>query len=245
MEKQYHIKVNGFEGPMDLLLHLIQRLEIDIHDIPVAEITDQYMDYIHAMNDLELDVASEYLVMAATLLAIKSNMLLPNESLDLDEEEFEEDPREELIERLKEYQKYKRAAERLKEKESEDNEVYTRTSMNMENEKRTKQEATVYTMIDALSRMFKKPFPHKDTRSETGVKREEMPIQLTMDYILKEIENSPGGMLFEDFFSTHSKTEMVTTFLAMLELVKDNRVTCYQDEHFKGLYVYKREGNDE
>lgn len=245
MEKQYFIKVDGFEGPMDLLLHLIQRLEIDIHDIPVAEITDQYMDYIHTMNELELDVASEYLVMAATLLAIKSNMLLPNESLEPEEMDFEEDPREELVERLKEYQKFKGAAQRLKEKESEDNEVYTRASIDVEKETNTKQEATVYSMIDALNRMFDKPLKPSVTEQETGVKREEMPIQLTMDHILSEIEERPGGMLFEELFSVHSRTEVVTTFLAMLELVKDNRITCYQDVHFEGLYVYKWEDNDE
>src|SRR5690606_33892702 len=93
----YHVKIDAFEGPLDLLLHLVHRLEIDIYDIPVAEITEQYLNYIHAMQELELDVASEYLVMAATLLQIKSKMLLPKQDLEMDEEpdaEPEEDPRE-------------------------------------------------------------------------------------------------------------------------------------------------------
>ena len=112
---QYHVKINAFEGPLDLLLHLINRLEIDIYDIPVSEITEQYMLYIHTMQELHLDIASEYLVMAATLLSIKSRMLLPKQEEELFEDEFgeepEEDPRDELMRRLIEYRKYKEAAD--------------------------------------------------------------------------------------------------------------------------------------
>src|SRR5690606_30870527 len=99
----YKVKIDAFEGPLDLLLHLINSYEIDIYDIPVAQITEQYMIYIHTMQKLELDIASEYLVMAATLLAIKSQMLLPNPEIDEIEDEYEEDPREELVKRLIEY----------------------------------------------------------------------------------------------------------------------------------------------
>ena len=113
----YSVKVDAFEGPLDLLLHLINQEELDIYDIPVARITDQYLHYIHTMNDLELDIASEYLVMAATLLAIKSKMLLPKESTELFEDEWsmdaEDDPRDELMYQLIEYRKYKEAAETL------------------------------------------------------------------------------------------------------------------------------------
>ncbi|SDI97311.1 segregation/condensation protein A [Salimicrobium halophilum] len=244
MENKYHIKVDGFEGPMDLLLHLIQRLEIDIHDIPVAEITDQYMNYIHRMAELELDVASEYLVMAATLLAIKSKVLLPNQSLEPEETEVEEDPREELVERLKEYQKYKSAAQTLREKETEDNEVYTRDPMEVGGET-LEQEATVFDMVDALYRMFNKTPPSPEKDRETSVKREEMPIQLTMDRIMKEMDARTDGVPFEQLISVRSRTETVTTFLAMLELIKNHRITCVQNNHFEGLYVYKWEDNDE
>ncbi|GAE43404.1 segregation and condensation protein A [Mesobacillus boroniphilus JCM 21738] len=114
---QYNVKIEAFEGPLDLLLHLINTLEIDIYDIPVAEITEQYLMYIHAMKELQLDVASEYLVMAATLLAIKSKMLLPKHEAELEDEfefDHEEDPRNELVERLIEYKKFKEAASDLK-----------------------------------------------------------------------------------------------------------------------------------
>src|SRR6185312_14133630 len=101
---EYQVKIDAFEGPLDLLLHLVNELEIDIYDIPVAEITEQYMEYVNTMQKIELNIASEYLVMAATLLEIKSAMLLPKKEV-ISEDEYEEDPREELINRLIEYRK--------------------------------------------------------------------------------------------------------------------------------------------
>src|SRR5699024_4698656 len=97
MNRTYEVKLEAFEGPLDLLLHLINRMEIDIYDIPVADITDQYMHYIHAMQQIELDIASEYLVKAATILEMKSSMLLPNQTIEDPEEEWEEDPRDQLL----------------------------------------------------------------------------------------------------------------------------------------------------
>src|SRR5699024_6486980 len=119
--RTYEVKLEAFEGPLDLLLHLINRMEIDIYDIPVADITDQYMHYIHAMQQIELDIASEYLVMAATLLEMKSSMLLPNQTKVEPEEEWKEYPKDQLLEKLLEYSKYKEAAEHLKERELEEN----------------------------------------------------------------------------------------------------------------------------
>src|SRR5699024_929975 len=107
MIRTYEVKLEAFEGQLDLLLYLINRMDIDIYDIPVADITDQYMHYIHAMKQIELDIASEYLVMAATLLEMKSSMLLPNQTIEDPEEEWEEDPRDQLLEKLLEYRKYK------------------------------------------------------------------------------------------------------------------------------------------
>src|SRR5699024_491125 len=117
IHRTYEVKLEAFEGPLDLLLHLINRMEIDIYDIPVADITDQYMHYIHAMQQIELDIASEYLVMAATLLEMKSSMILPNQTIEDPEEEREEDQRDQLMEKLIEYKKYKEKAENVKKKE--------------------------------------------------------------------------------------------------------------------------------
>ena len=127
---QYNVKIDAFEGPLDLLLHLINHLEIDIYDIPVADITEQYLIYIHTMKELQLDVASEYLVMAATLLAIKSKMLLPNHrEIDFEEElrwKWKKTPVKNLVERLIEYRKYKEIASDLKTLEEERGLLYTK-----------------------------------------------------------------------------------------------------------------------
>jgi len=127
----YKVKLDAFEGPLDLLLHLINRLEIDIYDIPMAELTEQYIEHLHAMRVLQLDELSEYLVLAATLIEIKSKMLLPvHEGEDFGEEfdyELEEDPRDELVARLLEYRKYKEAAGRLKDSADERSDYFTKS----------------------------------------------------------------------------------------------------------------------
>src|SRR5690625_107995 len=159
MSNTYKVKVDGFEGPLDLLLHLVNEMEIDIYDIPVAEITEQYLQYIHTMQTIELNIASEYLVMAATLIEIKSAMLLPKKEVEY-EDEYEEDPREELVNRLIEYRKYKEAAEQLKEKELEENQIYTRPPVHLD-EWTTKSpvkpgEVSIYDMLQALEKVFQR-----------------------------------------------------------------------------------------
>src|SRR5690625_3029729 len=170
MNQAYQVSLDVFEGPLDLLLHLINQLEIDIYDIPVAEITEQYMEYIQTMQHLELNIASEYLVMAATLLEIKSKMLLPTQENTDDFDEYEEDPREELMERLIEYRKYKEAAEDLKEKEQDDQQIFTRPPV-IFNDLDTKVsvvrgDLSIYDMLGALNKMFqrKKWNEPQDTR---------------------------------------------------------------------------------
>ncbi len=133
MRHVYKVETDLFEGPLDLLLHLINKLEIDVYELPVSEVTRQYMTYIHTMQELELNIASEYLVMAATLLQIKSAMLLPNPTLE-DEGDYDEgeDPKEALIERLMEYRKYKEVASDLEERQTEHKESYTRPPLKVE-----------------------------------------------------------------------------------------------------------------
>jgi len=139
--QEIKIKLDVFEGPLDLLLHLIRSLEIDIYDIPIADVTEQYMNYIHAMKTLELEVAGEYLVMAATLMAIKSQMLLPKQELEEDyDDEYEEDPRDALVAQLLEYRKYKYAADRLSEKAEERSQYYTKDPMDMDEYQEVEQE---------------------------------------------------------------------------------------------------------
>lgn len=161
----YEVKLEAFTGPLDLLLHLIHRLEIDIYDIPMAELTAQYIDHIHAMKELELNEASEYLVMAATLLAIKSRMLLPIHEGEIEDAEFEvdaPDPREELVTKLIEYKKYKEAATELKNLESERAQVFTRPPSDLSGFIPDEQlvlfdvNVNVYDMLSAFQKMLRR-----------------------------------------------------------------------------------------
>ncbi|MFC2948268.1 segregation/condensation protein A [Virgibacillus sediminis] len=244
MNQPYQVKLEAFEGPLDLLLHLINRYEIDIYDIPVAQITDQYMNYIHAMQHLELNMASEYLVMASTLVAIKSQMLLPNREPELDpEEEYTEDPREELMQRLIEYRKYKEAAETLKEKEMDANQIFTREPVNFEDEDNEERlaagEVTLYDVLGAFGKMLRRK--KWNTPLETKVQRTEIPIEKRMDDIRRMVEQSGEGLAFDQLFTPHSRSQLVVTFMALLELMKSNQVYCKQTKHFDTLYIYSME----
>lgn len=241
MNQAYQVKLDTFEGPLDLLLHLINQYEIDIYDIPVAQITEQYMNYIHTLQHLELNIASEYLVMAATLLAIKSQMLLPKPEIEETDEEYMEDPREELMQRLIEYRKYKEAAETFKEKELEAHQTYTRPPVIFDNlniEKTVVQgEISIYDMLGALGRMLER----KNWKEplETRIQKAEIPIEQRMEEVLDVVKKKArSGITFDELFTVRTKSHIVVTFMALLELMKINQVTCKQEQHFEPLYVY-------
>ncbi|ASS91789.1 MAG: segregation/condensation protein A [Bacillaceae bacterium] len=245
----YLVKLEAFEGPLDLLLHLIHRLEIDIYDIPVSEITEQYMEYIHTMQELELDVASEYLVMAATLLSIKSKMLLPRQEEEWSDEEIIEeeqsDPRDELVTRLIEYKKYKEAAVKLKELESERALVYTKPPSDLSEYLEEKEpilqkgNVTVYDMIAAFQKMLKRKKIEKPI--ERTVAKEEIPIEKRMKEMIMELKASKKKKEFHDFFPADRKDYMVVTFLALLQLMKNEYVHVEQEHNFSEIYIYGSE----
>ncbi|MFC3882777.1 segregation/condensation protein A [Bacillus songklensis] len=248
---EYNVKVDAFEGPLDLLLHLINRFEIDIYDIPVAKITEQYMSYVHAMNELHLDVASEYLVMAATLLAIKSKMLLPkyeDDTLDDMTELEEEDPREELMQRLIEYRKYKEAAQELKRMEEGRGQYYTKAPSNLNHLAAEVQlennelDVTLYDMLSAFQKLLKRKQMQKPLK--TTVTRQEIPIEQRMEEILYELKTFEGKKRFYDLFPNPEREYVVVTFLAVLELMKHNQVIVEQQDNFKELYVSYYGGNE-
>lgn len=240
MNQAYQVKLDAFEGPLDLLLHLINHYEIDIYDIPVAEITEQYMDYIHAMKSLELNIASEYLVMAATLIAIKSQMLLPKQEIGEDIDEYMEDPREELMQRLIEYRKFKDAAEELKEKEIDANQIFTRSPVIFEDldikPEMVKGDISIYDMLGALEKMFQRKVWDKPL--ESRITRIDVPIEQRMLEVLRVVKDSKKGVRFEELFEYKSRSNLVITFMALLELMKNNEVYCKQEKHFDSLYVY-------
>ena len=246
----YNIKVDAFEGPMDLLLHLINRLEIDIYDIPMAEITEQYLGYIHTMKSLELDVASEYLVMAATLLAIKSKQLLPKHEDDIayddDGLELEDDPRDELVEKLLEYKKYKQAAQEFKDLEKERSLIFTRPPADLsEYIREGEQEAaeldvTLYDMLGALQKLLRRKKFQKPLH--TRVSRQEISIEKRMGEILGDLRSSGSRKSFYALFPVPEKEYIVITFLAVLELMKLNEIQVEQEGNFSEIFVAAKEG---
>ncbi|GAE91312.1 segregation and condensation protein A [Gracilibacillus boraciitolerans JCM 21714] len=239
MLNHYQVKLETFEGPLDLLLHLINKYEIDIYDIPVSEITLQYMNYIHTMQQLELNIASEYLVMAATLLEIKSKLLLPNPTVEM-EEEYEEDPREELMSRLIEYRKYKEAAEHLQQREIEQSQIHTRPPAPFStNEKPILPEgaANIYDMIEAISKVMERRKWNRPM--ETSVQRQEIPIDQRMDEIMKKIDTIDQPISFYELFSNKTRTYIVATFIAILELMKQKKINCKQESNLDELFIYR------
>ncbi|GIN89496.1 segregation and condensation protein A [Siminovitchia terrae] len=242
----YQIKTEVFEGPLDLLLHLIKRMEIDIYDIPMAEITDQYLLYIHTMKELELDQASEYLVMSATLLSIKSKMLLPkNEEVQEDETVYEEeDPRTELVEQLIEYKRFKEAAMLFRQKESVRSEIFTKPPSDLshfadELPKLQPSGVTIYDMIGAFNKLLRR----KRIRQPLSAKvaRPRITIQQRMDELLEIIEKSDTKLSFSSFFHILDREFIILTFLAMLELMKSNAIIVWQSQNFEEIYISSRE----
>lgn len=241
----YQVKIDAFEGPLDLLLHLINRLEIDIYDIPVAQITEQYLMYIKTLNVLKLDVASEFLVMAATLLAIKSKMLLPKHEEIIDEEDpgmsFEEDPRDELVERLIEYRKYKEAAHDLKSMEEERGLIYTKPPSDLSDFAKEKQperaelNVSLYDMMAAFQKLLRRKKLQRPMA--TRIARQEISIEKRMTEIMVELRQLKGRKNFTDLFPYPSKDHVVVTFLAILELIKRKEIDAQQQENFGDIFV--------
>lgn len=241
MKQAYQVKLDTFEGPLDLLLHLINQYEIDIYDIPVATITEQYMHYIHTMQRLELNIASEYLVMASSLLVIKSEMLLPKQELTEEPDEYEEDPREELMQRLLEYRKYKEAAEQLKFRETEEAQTFTRPPAGLE-EKSSRPNIdrgniSIYDMLHALDKVFERKQWNEPL--EKSLKKEQISIEQRMQEVIEKVKQSAVGTTFDQLFAHHSRTHIVVTFMALLELIKNKEVYCRQERHFDVLYVFQ------
>ncbi|WP_430785464.1 segregation/condensation protein A [Virgibacillus flavescens] len=240
MNQAYQVKLEAFEGPLDLLLHLIKQYEVDIYDIPVATITEQYVQYIHTLQRLELNIASEYLVMASTLIALKSQMLLPNEAMDEEDDEYMEDPRDELINRLIEYRKYKEAAETLKELEIDSNEIYTREPALFDqlesNQPMINDDTSIYDMLGALNKLFERKKWNEPL--DTTVKKVDIPIEKRMTQVLDTVKKSTEGISFYDLFVYESRAHIVVTFIAILELMKNRKLYCEQKKHMELLHVY-------
>ncbi|WP_271004416.1 segregation/condensation protein A [Listeria seeligeri] len=239
---EMNFKVDAFEGPLDLLLHLIGQLEVDIYDIPMAEITDQYMEFVHTMQEMELDVASEYLVMAATLLAIKSKMLLPKQELEIDYDTLveEEDPRDALVEKLMEYKRFKEAAKELKEKEAERSFYFSKPPMDLteydDGSNVAELDVSLNDMLSAFNKMLRRKKLNKPLH--TRITSQEISIDGRMDSVMEKLQKQQNHRLrFDELFEEQTKEQLVVTFLAILELMKRKLVEIEQVASFADLYV--------
>ncbi|MBF0457400.1 MAG: segregation/condensation protein A [Nitrospirae bacterium] len=235
----YKIKLDIFEGPLDLLLSLIHKNKIDIYDIPIAFITGQYLEYLAIMKDLNIDIAGEFIVMAATLIHIKSKMLLPAEEREGQEEE--EDPRMELVQRLIEYQSYKDAAFSLKEREAVWENIFTKEAgWALENAKTQQQpyliNLNLYDLVKALQCVIdKKPF------AIGSITKEHLTIKDKIAIITERLEFERNKILFYSLFAdAATKVEVIITFLALLEILKLGLAYAFQDGEFSHIWISKR-----
>ncbi|HLQ39834.1 MAG TPA: segregation/condensation protein A [Tetragenococcus sp.] len=244
--QEIKIKLDVFEGPLDLLLHLIKTLEVDIYDIPIAQITEQYMKYIHAMKTLQLDLAGDYIVMAATLMSIKSQMLLPKAELD-DTDEYEEDPREDLVAQLLQYRKFKYAANELKEKAEERSEYFTKEPMDIDKYKEdTHLSEDQFNTVD-LYLAFCSMLEKKKKRQvlKTTITADEISIEEKMNKIdekLNQLSDLKAGHKLSSFLESYETAEIVVTFMALLELVKKQKVHMVQDANYEEILLYPKKG---
>ncbi|HEY3217080.1 MAG TPA: segregation/condensation protein A [Candidatus Eisenbacteria bacterium] len=230
------VKLERFEGPLDLLLHLIKRDEIDIYDIPIAHITQQYLAYLELMRSLDLEVAGEFLVMAATLMRIKAKMLLPLPGVG--DEEEEGDPREELVQRLVEYRQFKEAASTLQLREEERRRLYERGLLPGEDEAGPLPlaPATLFDLLDALSRVMAR-VPETTVYDVRG---EVYDLEEKMSLIARTVAEDGAVQFATLLMRCHARAEMIVTFIALLELVKLGQVSVVQAEHFGDISIVAR-----
>ena len=236
----YKVKLDSFEGPLDLLIHLIRKNEVNIYDIPIALITEQYLSYLTLMQELNLDVAGEFLVMASTLIHIKSRTLLPRPDPTQDED-AEEDPREALVRRLLEHQKYKAAAELLHDRETLRSAQFMRADAAVAEAAGDDYEPELEVDLFSLIAAFKGVLERASRRPRMVLPPEEIPIETRIEQLLARLSETEACG-FEDLFADGdgSRGFMIVTFLALLEMIRLKLVRVFQSGGSGAIRVYKR-----
>jgi segregation and condensation protein A len=234
----YPVHLDNFEGPLDLLLHLIKRHEVNIYDIPIVKVTEQYLDYIDLMQDLNLDVAGDFLVMAATLIHIKSRMLLPR--IDPAQEDPDEDPREALIRRLLEHQKFKAAAELLHERETLRSAQWTRPDGPIAEIAGEAPEPEIEVDLFSLISAFRTVVERAKQRPKVYLPGEQMPIEDRIEQLMARLSETEACGFDDLFADVQTRSGIVVTFLAMLEMIRLKLIRVFQSGSMGPIRVYKR-----
>lgn len=232
------VHLTNFDGPLDLLLHLIKKHEVDIYDIPIALITKQYLEYLELMIEINLDTVGEFLVMAATLIHIKSRTLLPRP--DPKQDDPEEDPREALMRRLLEHQKFKAAAELLHEKEIARSAQWQRPDAVVNEVVGSAPEPEVEIDLFSLMAAFRQVLERAKKRPKVMLPPEQIPIEMRIAQLLERLSET-DACGFEDLFEdVQTRSGMVVTFLALLEMIRLKLIRVFQQASFGAIRVYKR-----
>ena len=235
----YPVRLENFEGPLDLLLHLIKKHEVDVYDIPIALVTQQYLEYLELMQELDLEIAGEFLVMAATLIHIKSRMLLPRPAPE--QEEPDEDPRELLVQRLIEHQRYKAAAELLHERETLRSAQWHRPDERVAGIAGEEYEPELEVDLFSLLTAFRSVIERARQRPTVVVPAQQISIEMRIEQLLGRLSETEACG-FEDLFADtgSSRPELIVTFLALLEMIRLKLVRVFQAGAFGQIRIYKR-----
>jgi segregation and condensation protein A len=236
METDYKVKLEVFEGPLDLLLYLIKRDEIDIYDISIERITRQYLEYLQAFKELKIDIAGEFVVMAANLIYLKSRSLLPLDQQPPEEDAEEDDPRWDLIRQLIEYKKFKEAAAQLHDRELEQERVFPRDggSTGISDSPLPLHEVGIFQLIHAFQEAIKRVEAREDLQEIFG---ERFSVSEKIEKILERVGNGTPVRFSELFGQIVSRLEIVVTFLALLELIRLNQVRALQRKMFDEIEI--------
>ncbi len=238
----YPVRLTNFEGPLDLLIHLIRKNEVDIYDIPIALISQQYLEYLDLMREINLDVAGEFLVMAATLIHIKSRMLVPRVEAGLESDEAEEDPREALVQRLLEHQRFKAAAEMLHECETVRSAQWTRPDQRVEAIAgapfERELEVDLFSLLQAFQAVLTRA---RNRQTSIPLPAEVVSVETRMQEMLSRLGDG-GACGFEELFEdVRSRQEIIVTFLATLELIRTRLIRVLQARVCGPIRVYLSE----
>jgi len=235
METDYKVKLEVFEGPLDLLLYLIKRDEIDIYDISIERITRQYLEYLQAFKELKIDIAGEFVVMAANLIYLKSRSLLPLDQQPPEEDAEEDDPRWDLIRQLIEYKKFKEAAAQLHDRALEQERLFTRDGGSPPSDAPLPlREVGIFQLIHAFQEVIKRVEAREDLHEIFG---ERFSVSDKIEKILERVSNGTPVRFSELFGQIVSRVEIVVTFLALLELIRLNQVRVLQPKMFDEIQI--------